>query len=175
MRRGEQIPKPNLTARDEHPSSASLRPLPSITRLSLAGRGAPRSMGSVGPSAACAGATGPRLVPSRRRVRPSRSSLGRPLKRATSSRFPFWSASDGHTRFECCPRLRCRHRIPSRRTAHGRDSINDPPDSRRLIRSSRHSSTIGPDRPRSQEAQIVQSCMNLDDFLPRFASRFDRL
>ena len=49
------------------------------------------------------------------------------------------------------------------------------PDARHLTRFSRHFSTTGPARPRRQEAQIVQSCMNLDDFLPEFTRSWRHL
>ena len=45
-----------------------------------------------------------------------------------------------------------------------------PPNSRHLNRLSRYSSTTGPITVSRQERQIVQSWLDLDDFLPRITS-----
>ena len=50
-----------------------------------------------------------------------------------------------------------------------------PPNSRCWTRFSRYSSTTGPITPSRQERQIVQSQLDLDDFLPRFMSPLGRL
>ena len=49
------------------------------------------------------------------------------------------------------------------------------PNARHLTRFPRHFSTTEPARRRRQEAQIVQACMNLDDFLPGFTRSWRHL
>ncbi len=62
-----------------------------------------------------------------------------------------------------------KHGAPPAGSARGGSALSRgpaPPDSRHLPPFSRHFGQIDPDAPQRQEAQIVQSQLDLQDFLP---------